>query len=107
MIARTRGIAGRPALPLACVLVIWRVCSADSPAEPQPQVPQAAHPAPPVAKQTPTPEAPLPEDDLFEFLGSVDMEDPGLVSYLGRGEQRPVKPVTVGVDPKSDVGDSP
>lgn len=114
MIDSGRRAAGRLALPLACVLLSRGVPAADPPAAPpqsqpasparppaeqppaqtpgQPQQapaqqsPAQQSPAQPPAAKAPPPAkaAPAPEDDLFEFLGSVDMDDPALVNYLGR-----------------------
>jgi len=88
---------GPLALALACMLLCSRAFAADPPAPPTPppaaSAPlQPASPAqppaasgqppsgPPPRTSNPTPgsnPAPPPDEDLFEFLGTVDMDDPG------------------------------
>jgi hypothetical protein len=44
------------------------------------------------ASNTQKPSVPASEDDLFEFLGTVDMDDAALAEYLARQGARAPKP---------------
>ena len=65
---------------------------ADEPAPPKEPVP---------ASNTPSASVPAPEDDLFEFLGTIDMDDAALAEYLARqGARAPNPPArSTPVDP--------
>lgn len=78
---------------LAVAVGLVTAAHADDPKPPATK--PASTPAPANAKKPPA--APQPDDDLLEFLGSVDQGDDDWIDYLAQTD-----PATVAKDPKKE-----